>query len=143
MLHQVLLRTKLIPPRPQRHILPRPRVLCRLREALDYRVTILQAGTGYGKSTSLVELAGLGIPLFWYTVAEGDVDPSLLPFSSNTGREFGYESLAYTPESLHDAAVITQRRGRGRLPVYEISPCDLFHIGRGSQVDRCFGTLCR
>ncbi len=75
MLPDDLLQTKLVPPRPQRYTLIRPRLLALLREALEYRVTILQASTGYGKSTALAQLADTGIPLFWYTVSESDVDP--------------------------------------------------------------------
>jgi len=41
----------------------RPRVSVALREALDYRLTILQAGAGYGKSTALAELAAELRPL--------------------------------------------------------------------------------
>jgi ATP/maltotriose-dependent transcriptional regulator MalT len=37
-----------------------------LKQAYDYRLTILQAGTGYGKSTALAELAEVVKPLVWY-----------------------------------------------------------------------------
>ncbi len=73
--HDTLLQTKLIPPRPQRQTLPRPRLLTQLRQALDYRLTIVQAGTGYGKSTALAQLAETDVPLFWYSVRESDIDP--------------------------------------------------------------------
>jgi ATP/maltotriose-dependent transcriptional regulator MalT len=49
----MFLRTKLIPPRPSKHTLARPRLLARLREAESYRVTTVQAGTGYGKTTAV------------------------------------------------------------------------------------------
>jgi len=71
---EAILRTKLIPPRPQRHILARPRVDVLLREALDYRVTIVQASAGCGKSTALANLANANVPLFWYNASEGDSD---------------------------------------------------------------------
>ena len=70
-----VLHTKLIPPRLQQRTLVRPRVDELLREALDHRVTIVQASTGYGKSTALACLAKTGIPLFWYTASDGDADP--------------------------------------------------------------------
>ncbi len=70
-----ILRTKLIPPPRNARTLPRPRVSSALREALDYRLTLLQAGAGYGKSTALAELAGEISPLIWYQVSEEDNDP--------------------------------------------------------------------
>ncbi|MEJ5224301.1 MAG: hypothetical protein WHV44_07575, partial [Anaerolineales bacterium] len=69
------LRTKIIPPPLSARMLPRPRVVEALRQALDYRLTILQAGAGYGKSTALAELAGQVEPLAWYQVHEDDNDP--------------------------------------------------------------------
>ena len=73
----VLLRTKLTPPGLHRRLLSRPALTARLREALDYRLTLVQAGTGYGKSTALAALAGGDAPasLAWYSVDEADIDP--------------------------------------------------------------------
>ena len=71
----LLLSTKLAPPRPQRRVLPRPALCARLHEALEYRLTLVQAGTGYGKTTAL---AGLGLgatQVFWYSIGEADTDP--------------------------------------------------------------------
>ncbi len=46
---ELILRTKLVPPQAPRHTLARPRLQELLAQALDYRLTIVQAGTGYGK----------------------------------------------------------------------------------------------
>ncbi len=70
-----VLRTKIMPPPRTSRTLPRPRVMVFLRESLDYRLTILQAGAGYGKSTALAELASEIHPLIWYQVHEEDGDP--------------------------------------------------------------------
>jgi len=70
-----VLRTKIIPPPRNARTLARPRVSAALREALDYRLTILQAGAGYGKSTALAELAAELRPLIWYQANEEDNDP--------------------------------------------------------------------
>ncbi|MBI5842566.1 MAG: tetratricopeptide repeat protein [Chloroflexi bacterium] len=70
-----ILRTKIIPPPRNARILTRPRVSQILKQALDYRLTILQAEAGYGKSTALAELAGEAKPLIWYQVNEEDNDP--------------------------------------------------------------------
>ncbi|MBN1177617.1 MAG: tetratricopeptide repeat protein [Anaerolineae bacterium] len=71
----LIVRTKLAPPRLPKRTLCRPRVTQRLLEARDYRLTIVQAGAGYGKSTALSALAGEDCPLAWYHLASEDVDP--------------------------------------------------------------------
>ncbi|HEU0293679.1 MAG TPA: BTAD domain-containing putative transcriptional regulator [Anaerolineales bacterium] len=73
-LHTVL-RTKIIPPPRGLRTLARPRVSQILKQAFDYRLTILQAGAGYGKSTALAELAGETQPVVWYQVSDEDNDP--------------------------------------------------------------------
>ncbi|HYF96068.1 MAG TPA: BTAD domain-containing putative transcriptional regulator [Symbiobacteriaceae bacterium] len=74
-----VLRAKLLPPRPRRHTLVRPRLHLKLREALEVPLTVLQAGPGYGKTTALASfLADVPQRVVWYSVAEGDADP--LPF---------------------------------------------------------------
>ncbi|MBX7251967.1 MAG: hypothetical protein K1X50_08285 [Candidatus Promineofilum sp.] len=70
-----VLRTKITPPRPGPRTLERPRVTCLLAEALNYRLTLVQAGAGFGKTTALAGLAGLGRPLIWYQVMPEDRDP--------------------------------------------------------------------
>ncbi len=70
-----IIRTKIIPPPRSARTLPRPRITTALSQALDYRLTILQAEAGYGKSTALAELAEEIHPLIWYQVNEEDNDP--------------------------------------------------------------------
>jgi ATP/maltotriose-dependent transcriptional regulator MalT/DNA-binding SARP family transcriptional activator len=72
-----VLATRLIPPRPPRLTLPRPRLTRRLLEALDYRVTTVQAGAGYGKSTALAALASADTPplVAWYQLDREDSEP--------------------------------------------------------------------
>lgn len=70
-----ILRTKIIPPPRNARTMSRPRVSEQLRGAFDYRLTILLAGAGYGKSTALAEFAAETQPLIWYQVSEEDGDP--------------------------------------------------------------------
>lgn len=70
----LILRSKLTPPRPPRHVLLRAALTARLRAALECRLTLVQAGTGYGKTTALAALADGSIPLFWYSADEQDAD---------------------------------------------------------------------
>lgn len=70
----LIIHTKLAPPRPPKHALHRARLLQTLHDANDYRLTILQANTGYGKST----LLGTWQPRFptvWYNVDAEDAEP--------------------------------------------------------------------
>src|SRR5260370_36112274 len=74
MLHSLLL-AKLSPPRLPRHVLQRPALAARLSEACDYRLSILQAGTGYGKSTALAMLTQQTSAWVWDSADESDSDP--------------------------------------------------------------------
>ncbi|MGE5674969.1 MAG: BTAD domain-containing putative transcriptional regulator [Mycobacterium leprae] len=75
----LILKAKLIPPRPRRHTLVRPRLQERLAEALEVPLTILQAGPGYGKTTTIAAFAAdHPCTVVWYDIAHGDADP--LPF---------------------------------------------------------------
>lgn len=71
----LIVRTKLTPPRRQRYTLSRPRLTRRLLEAQHYRLAVVQAGTGYGKSTALAALAEEPAPLLWYRLDDEDGDP--------------------------------------------------------------------
>ncbi len=53
----------------------RPRVSQVLSEALSYRLTLLQARAGYGKSTALAALSQGQRPLIWYHITDEDSDP--------------------------------------------------------------------
>ncbi|MDQ2810266.1 MAG: tetratricopeptide repeat protein, partial [Chloroflexota bacterium] len=68
-----LLQTKLTPPHPTR-LLPRPALAARLGAARHHRLTLVQAGTGYSKTTALATLGSDG-PLLWYSISESDRDP--------------------------------------------------------------------
>jgi LuxR family maltose regulon positive regulatory protein len=68
-------RTKLASPRLHRQTLRRPRVTNLIRESETHRITLVQAGTGYGKSTALATLAEEVQPFAWYHLAAEDADP--------------------------------------------------------------------
>ena len=76
-LRDLVIRSQLIPPRQQKGVLRRPRLEKRLVAVLDHPLTLVQAGTGYGKSTTVATLADTVDPLFWYTITEPDRDPLL------------------------------------------------------------------
>lgn len=84
----LLIRTKLSPPRLPRHTLPRERVLAQLTAARHYRLAVVQAGTGYGKSTALTAFAAETDRVAWYHLHADDADPQVflrhLAFSLKT-----------------------------------------------------------
>ena len=59
-LAELVIHSQLLPPRQPRGVLYRPRLADRLGEALHYPLTLVQAGTGYGKSTALASLGSTG-----------------------------------------------------------------------------------
>lgn len=71
----LIVRTKLAAPRRQRYTLSRPRLTRRLLDAQHYRLAVVQAGTGYGKSTALAALSEEPFPLLWYRLDAEDGDP--------------------------------------------------------------------
>lgn len=90
-------RTKLSPPRLHRRILHRPRVAHRLLEAREYRLTIVQAGAGYGKSTALAALGGSGQPLVWYRLGAEDADPFVFLLHLVQGFRTALSALSEAP----------------------------------------------
>ena len=74
-LKDLIIHSQLMPPRQQRGVVCRPRLEGRLLQALDYPVTLVHAGTGYGKSTALAAMVRSVQSLFWYTITAPDRDP--------------------------------------------------------------------
>jgi LuxR family maltose regulon positive regulatory protein len=92
-LTDLVIQSQLIPPRQRRGVLRRPRLETRLAEVLDYPLTLVQAGTGYGKSTALAALADLVDRLAWYSITEPDRDPLL--FLAHLVCAFGGQDLGW------------------------------------------------
>lgn len=70
-----VLETKIRPPRNPAKILDRPRIQKEILQGVNFRLTVLQAGAGYGKSTALAKFAGETPGTIWYQVTEEDHDP--------------------------------------------------------------------
>ena len=70
-----LVRTKLALPKLPPRILNRPRLTERLLLSENYRLTVVQAGTGYGKSMAVAALQDAGKDLVWYGLDREDADP--------------------------------------------------------------------
>jgi LuxR family transcriptional regulator, maltose regulon positive regulatory protein len=91
MLPQFFLKTKLLPPRLGRRVLPRSRLIERLRGFLDQPATIVCADAGCGKTTLVTDFVrSSGHPFVWYQIDRSDVDLAVF---------FGY--LVYGIRSHH------------------------------------------
>lgn len=103
----LIILSRLAPPAQRSNVLPRERVTALLRGSLEYPATILQAGTGYGKSTSLLTfIEKLDFPVFWFSVSADDRDPTLFLMNlyaafNQHGYNTGAEALRIlnTPDS--------------------------------------------
>ncbi|MFY9572606.1 MAG: BTAD domain-containing putative transcriptional regulator, partial [Blastocatellia bacterium] len=91
MLPQFFLKTKLLPPRLGRRVLPRARLIDRLRGFLDQPATIVCADAGCGKTTLVADFVrASGIPFIWYQIDRSDLDLAVF---------FGY--LVYGIRTIH------------------------------------------
>jgi ATP/maltotriose-dependent transcriptional regulator MalT/DNA-binding SARP family transcriptional activator len=84
----------------------------RLLEALEYRLTIVQAGAGFGKSTALAALAEGEQPLVWYHLDLEDADPLVFLLHLLHGFRIALPGLAESPWVLLE----TWERERGDPP---------------------------
>lgn len=113
-IRNLIILSQLNPPAPRSRILKRERVDRELREIFNYPLTIIQAGTGFGKSTAILSfLQNISTPIYWYTVSGTDRDPKLFlaklftAFNQN-GVSIGDEALRILdmPDATHQEALI-------------------------------------
>ena len=77
-IRNLIILSQLNPPAQRSRVLLRERVNTRLEGALHYPLTILEAGTGYGKSTAILSfLRDREMPIYWFTISGTDRDPRL------------------------------------------------------------------
>jgi len=118
-IRNLIILSQLNPPAPRSRILHRERVENELREIINYPLTIIQAGTGFGKSTSIISfLQKITTPIYWYTISGTDRDPKLFlaklftAFNQN-GISIGNEALRILdmPDATHQEALIALLNG--------------------------------
>ena len=73
----MVIKSKLVPPQPRRDLFQRVKLQEKYRSSLLYPLTLVHAGTGFGKTTALLELCGVFPKVLWYTITEPDRDPAL------------------------------------------------------------------
>ena len=100
---QIIL-SQLTPPAQRSNVLDRERVTALLKQSLHYPLTVLVAGTGYGKSTSILSfIETLDIPVFWYSVSSTDRDPQV--FLANLFTAFNQHGLKLGQDALRSHEV--------------------------------------
>ena len=74
-MRELLLKTKIIPPRISDNTLYRDRLLKLLKSNLDKRIILVCADAGYGKTTLLAQFVKkLDTPYIWYQLDKSDQD---------------------------------------------------------------------
>ncbi len=76
-LSEMVIKSKLIPPQPQKAVFHRRRLQECLNTSVRYPLTMIHAGTGFGKTTALIELSSEYKKIYWYNITEPDRDPTL------------------------------------------------------------------
>ncbi|UCH58466.1 MAG: hypothetical protein JSV61_09610, partial [Anaerolineales bacterium] len=70
-----LLATKLYIPQPRSDFVPRPRLVEKLSQGLNRKLTLISAPAGFGKTTLISEWVNQsGLPVAWLSLDEGDND---------------------------------------------------------------------
>ena len=72
-----LLLTKIYVPPPRPKIVLRPRLVERLNEGMNCKLTLISAPAGFGKTTLVSKwIADCGLPVAWLSLDEGDNAPT-------------------------------------------------------------------
>jgi len=91
--------SQLTPPAQRGNVLARGRLDDALKHALRYPLSIVCAGTGYGKTTSIMGfISKLDIPVFWYSISPAERDPKL--FLANFFTAFNRDDHKYGQTAL-------------------------------------------
>jgi DNA-binding SARP family transcriptional activator/tetratricopeptide (TPR) repeat protein len=100
--NQIIL-SQLNPPSQRSRVLNRERVFHQLLNSLNFPLTIIEAGTGYGKSTAILSFVSeVENPVYWYTISGTDRDPKLFLAKLFSAFTQGHQSIGDEPLRILD-----------------------------------------
>jgi len=98
-IRNLIILSQLNPPAQRSRVLFRERVNAIIQRSLNYPMTVIEAGTGYGKSTAILSFLNRSDhPVYWFTISGTDRDPKLFLAKLFTafnqhGKSIGDEAL--------------------------------------------------
>jgi len=133
--------TKVLLPQLPRGLLRRPRLLEFLHASVDYKLILLSAAAGYGKTTLLADFAhDTDLPVCWYALAPSDSDPRVFIehfLASITHRfpDFGEQSRnalhhtsQFDEERMYPLVTAIVNEIYQAIPEYFIAVLDDYHL---------------
>jgi LuxR family maltose regulon positive regulatory protein len=147
-----LLLTKLYAPPPRPKIVLRPRLIERLNEGLQRKLTLISAPAGFGKTTLVSQwIAGCGLPVAWLSLEEGDNAPAsflaylvaaLQTIKANIGKGVLAILHASQPQqSFIESILITLLNEIATIPDHFILVLDDYHVIDSKPVDEALTFL--
>src|SRR5512136_2964744 len=145
-----ILATKLYIPPARPKIVPRPRLVERLNEGLQRKLTLLSAPAGFGKTTLVSEwVAGCGLPAAWLSLDEGDNDltrfltylvTALQTLAPNLGA--GLLAVLQSPQPPSTESILTTLLNDiTTVPDHFIIVLDDYHLVDANPVDQALTFL--
>ncbi|MBB6670079.1 LuxR C-terminal-related transcriptional regulator [Cohnella nanjingensis] len=145
-----ILLTKLYVPQPRTKVVLRPRLIERLNEGLDRKLTLISASAGFGKTTLASEwVAGCDRRVAWLSLDEGDIDSTrflshlvaaLQTIEDNFGG--GTVSALKSPQSPSTESILTILLNEiSALPYKFVLVLDDFHVMDAKWIDDSFNFL--
>ncbi|WP_217595205.1 LuxR C-terminal-related transcriptional regulator [Cohnella sp. GbtcB17] len=138
-----IITTKLYIPVSRSKTVPRPRLLERLNEGLDRKLTLVSASAGFGKTTLVAEwAAGCGHPVAWLSLDERDNDAAsflahLVAAVNRMAESIGGDAAPprISPPSSTDTALTVLLNETAAFPVPFVLVLDDFHVIRAKPID--------
>lgn len=145
-----ILVTKLHIPPPRTKVVQRPRLIERLNEGLDRKLTLISASAGFGKTTLVSEwVAGCDRPVAWLSLDEGDIDSTrflshliaaLQTIEGNFGG--GAVSALKSPQPPSTESILTILFNEiSALPYKFVLVLDDYHVIDAKWIDDAFNFL--
>lgn len=145
-----ILTTKLYIPLPRTKVVLRPRLIDRLNEGLNRKLTLISASAGFGKTTLVSEwVAGCDRPVAWLSLDEGDIDAArflshlvaaLQTVEENIGG--GAVSALKSPQPPSTESILTiLLNDISALPYKFVLVLDDYHVIDATWIDDAFNFL--